>query len=118
MESRQLIITFMFSERIKSELIIASQVLDQTYSLEGDERTGAEKLLVTYLRALLGEIRIAKSIERSINFIGAEKKIMEALGRIKLLEHEELNRCISDAISFVTTSSQKAMEMLMEKKLL
>ena len=69
----------MFSERIKSELIIASQVLDQTYLLEGEQRAGAEKLLITYLRALLGEIRIAKNIEKSIDFIGAEKKIMEAL---------------------------------------
>ena len=52
MESRRLILTFMFSERVKSELIIASQVLDQTYSLEGDERAGAEKLLVAHPNSL------------------------------------------------------------------
>jgi len=117
-DTRKPILIFMYSERIKSELIIASEVLAKMFTLEGEERKGAEKLMSSYLEALAGEIRIAQGIEKSINFLGAEKKIMEAIGKITLSEFSEINRCISDSLSYVTTSSQKAMEILEEKHLL
>lgn len=117
-ETRKSILIFMYSERIKSELIIASEILAKMLSLKGEERKGAETLMTTYLNALAGEIRIAQGIEKSINFIGAEKKIVEAIGKIALSEFSEIDRCISDSLSFVTTSSQRAMEALQEKNLL
>ncbi len=108
----------MYSERIKSELIIASEVLAKMLTLKGEQRKGAEQLMTTYLEALVGEIRIAQGIEKSLNLIGAEKKIMEAIGKMKLSEFSEINRCISDSLSFITTSSQKAMEVLEDEHLL
>jgi hypothetical protein len=52
-------------------------------SLEGDECLGAEKMMVSFIEALTGEIRIAQHVEKSMNFIGAERKIMEAIGKIR-----------------------------------
>lgn len=118
MDTRKSILVFMYSERIKSELIIASQALARMYSLKDDELKGAVKLMTAFLQALVGEIRIAQGTEKSINFLGAEKKVMEAIGKMRLSEFSAIDRCISDALSFITTSSQKSMEALEEKNLL
>ena len=110
---------YQYSERTKSELIIAAKLLARMASLKGEERRGAEKLLMSFLEALLGEIRIAKAVkDSSINFRGAEEKIMEAIGKLQLSEHGEINRCFSEALTYVTTSCQWAMEELEDKHLL
>lgn len=118
METRKSILVFQYSERIKSELIIASELLAKLLTLKGDELAGAEKLMRTYLEAIVGEIRIAQNMEKSVNFLGAEKKVMEAIGRLRLSEHSDVSRSISEALSFITTSSQGAMEALEEKGLI
>lgn len=118
MSTRQLIMTYQFSERLKSELIIASRLLATLETIEADQQAGAEKMMVSYLEALLGEIRIARHIDKSMSVIGAEKKIMEAIGKIKLKERSEIGRCISDAISLITTSCQRAMEALRAQQLI
>jgi len=118
MKTRKAILTYMYAERIKSELFIASSLLAAMNGLEGNERLGAEKMLVSFLEALAGEIRIAQHVERSMNFIGAERKIMEAMGKIKLQEKFEINQCISEALSLVTTCSSGAMKVLMSEQLI
>ena len=118
MNTRKAILTYQYAERIKSELIIASNLLAAMDSLEGNERLGAEKMMVLFLEALTGEIRIAQHVERSMNFIGAERKIMEAMGKIKLQERSEINQCISEALSLVTTCSSGAMKVLMSQQLI
>ena len=118
MNTRKAILTYMYAERIKSELIIASGLLSKMDGLEGDERLGAEKMMVSFLEALAGEIRIAQHVEISMNFIGAERKIMEAMGKIKLQERSEINQCISEALSLVTTCSSGAMKVLMSQQLI
>ncbi|MFH1242498.1 MAG: hypothetical protein V1689_09060 [Pseudomonadota bacterium] len=118
MGTRKPILIFQYSERIKSELIIASELLAKLVTLRGDELIGAEKLLITFMEALRGEIRIAQNIEKTVNFLGAEKKVTEAIGRLRLSYHSEAARSISEALSFITTSSQGAMEVLEEKGLI
>ncbi len=87
-------------------------------TLRGEEFIGAEKMMASYLEALVGELRIAQNVEKSINFVGAEKKIMEALRMVKLFDTSEANRYLSEALSFITTSSQGSMEILTKKRLL
>lgn len=118
MDTRKLIMTYQFSERLKSELIIASRLLATMETIEADQKTGAEKMMVAYLEALLVEIRIAQHIDKSMNVIGAEKKIMETIGKIKLKKGSEINRCLSDAISLITTSCQRSMEALTAQQLI
>lgn len=118
MNTRKLIMTYQLSERLKSELIIASRLLATMETIEADQEAGAEKMMVSYLEALLGEIKIAQHIEKSMNILGAEKKIMETIGKIKLKERSDISRCLSNAISLITTSCQKAMEALMAQQLI
>jgi hypothetical protein len=103
---------------LKSELIIVSNLLATMDRLEGNERLGAEKMMVSFLVALAGEIRIAQHVERSMNFIGAERKIMEAMGKIQRLERSKINQCISEALSLITTCSAGAMKVLMNRQLI
>ncbi len=101
MDTRRSILVIMYSERIKSELIIASELLARTTTLKGEERKGAERLMTTFLEVLVREIRIAYGTKKSVNFLGAEKKVLEAIGKIKLSEFSEIDRCVSDSLSFV-----------------
>ncbi len=118
MNTRKAILTYMYAERIKSELIIASNLLTKMDHLEGNERLGAEKMMVSLLEALANEIRIAQHVERSMNFIGAERRIMEAMGKITLQDKLEVNKCISEALSLITTCSAGAMKVLMSQQLI
>ncbi len=118
MNTRKAIFIYMYAERIKSELIIASNLLTTMDGLEGNERLGAEKIVASFLEALAGEIRIAQHVERTMNFIGAERKIMEAIGKIGLHERSDINQCISEALSLVTTCSSGAMKVLMSRQLI
>jgi len=118
MDTRKAILVYQYSERIKSELLIASALVSKMVTLEGKELNGAEILMTSFLESLVGEIRIAQHIEKSMNFIGAEKKIMEAIGKMKLLQYSEINRCISEALSLITTSCQGAMKVLINEHLI
>ena len=118
MNTQKAIFIYMYAERIKSELIIASNLLGTMDGLEGNERLGAEKMMASFLETLAGEIRIAQHVERTMNFIGAERKIMEAIGKIKLHERSDINQCISEALSLVTTCSSGAMKVLMSRQLI
>jgi len=118
MNTRKAILTYMYAERIKSELIIASGLMATMEGLEGHERIGAEKMMASFFEALAGEMRIAQHVEKSMNFIGAERKILEAMGKIKLQERSEINPCISEALSLVTTCSSGAMKVLMSRQLI
>ena len=118
METRTAILIFQFAERIKSELIIASVLLEKMITLEGKERDGGEKMMTSFLEALIGEIRIAQGVEKSTNFLGAERKMMQAVEMIKRREYSGINPCISKALSLITTSCHQAMNVLMDRHLI
>lgn len=117
-ETREAILCFQFSERIKSELIIASKLLGMIEGLKGDELRGAKKLMESFLDALLGEIQIAKSILGLRDFDEGSLRVQEAQERISRDEFLEATKCISEAISFTTTIGQRAMQTLIQEKLL
>jgi hypothetical protein len=117
-DTQKAILLYQHAERIKAELIIASRLLEDLGTLEGQGRSGAEKLMTTYMEALLGELRIAQSLQKSVNFLGAEKKIMEAIGRMKLYGYTAVQGCLSEALSLVTTYCQGIAKVLMDKRLI
>ncbi len=118
MSARKAILIYQFSERIKSELIISFKMLEKMAALSGEEWCGAEKLMTSYLEALLGEVRVAGHVVDSTHFRTAEDKIVKAIGHLRLFEQPDLYRCLREATSAVTTSCQSAMEELETKKLL
>ena len=118
METREAILDFQYSEKMKSGLIIGTALLDQLTSLENDEEfSGGRKVLVGYLEGLLREIRIAENVLGSGHYSDLERKVMEVIGRIHMSQFQEAQWSFSEAISLATTSCQAAMNFLQEKKL-
>ena len=118
METRKAILDFQYSEKMKSGLIIGTNLLDHLLSLKNDEEiSGGKKVLVWYLEGLLREIRIAETVLGLDHYADLERKVMELIGRIHMAQFQEAQWSFSEAISLATTSCQAAMIFLMEKKL-
>ena len=112
---RKAVVCFQYAERIKSEMIIAANLLTKIGELKGDERAGAEKLMLSFLDALTGEVNLAQNVSGMRNFEEARNKILEAKENVRLHEYSRATKCISEAISFATSCGQRAAEILKEK---
>lgn len=112
---KKAIICFQYIERIKSELIIAANLLEEIGELKNDELAGAEKLMSSFLRALQGEIGIAHSVLQMQNFKEAGDKVAEIAESVSSHEYQEATKHVSEAISRVTTGGQQATRLLKEK---
>ncbi len=118
MEAKEAILGFQYSEKMKSGLIIGTNLLDQLASLKNDEElSGGKKVLVWYLEGLLREIRIAENVLGPGHYADLERKVMEVIGRIHMSQFQEAQWSFSEAISLVTTACQTAMKFLLEKRL-
>jgi hypothetical protein len=114
-DAREAVICFQFSERIKSEMIIASRLLGEIDELKGDELAGGKKMLLSFLEALLGEINLANNILKQQNITRAGVKVKDALERVRSDEYSEAIRRVSEAISHITTSGGRAMQILKQR---
>jgi len=118
LDTRKAIICFQYVERIKSELIIAVKLLEKLSELKGDELAGAERMMLSFLDALAREITIAHGVLGMQNFEEARKKILDTTGKILSQDYVGSMNNISKAISSITTSGSRAMQVLKEKNLL
>jgi len=109
---RDAVVCFQYAERIKSELIIATKLLEQLETLKDSELEGAKKLMLSFFGALESEIKMARSVSGQKNFEQVAAKVLEATERTRANEYEEAFRCISEAISATTTSGQSALKLL------
>ncbi len=115
---REAVVCFQFSERIKSELIIASRLLGEIRGLTGDELAGGKKILLSFLEALLGEINLANNVLKQQNLSEAGGKVEKAMEQVRSDEYSEATRRVSEAISRTTTTCGRAMQTLKQKGLL
>ena len=118
METREAILDFQYSEKMKSGLIIGVGLLNQVDSLEELERSVGVKVLVWYLEGLLREIRIGENVLGVGRYGELERKVMEVIGRVQISQFEEAQRSFSEAISLATTSCQVSMGFLVERHLI
>ncbi|MEM2925055.1 MAG: hypothetical protein QXJ68_05140 [Methanocellales archaeon] len=117
-ELKQALKEFQYAERLKSELIIGFKLLERLEGLNPEHIPGGEKILTAFLEALLTEIRIAHNATNLKNFAEADKKIMQALGRISLRDYYEAERCISEALTFITSACHGSLQILVDKDLI
>jgi hypothetical protein len=118
METREAILDFQYSEKMKSGLIIGTHLLDQVDSLKDLERPGGVKVLVWYLEGLLREIRIGENVLGLGHYGELERKVMEVIGRVQMSQFREARCSFSEAISLATTSCQASMGFLIENHLI
>lgn len=118
METREAILDFTYSEKMKSGLIIGTALLDQLDSLKDLEHSGGVKVFVWYLEGLLREIRIGENVLGLGHYSELERKVMEVIGRVQMSQYQEARSSFSEAISLATTSCQASMGFLIEKRLI
>ena len=118
MDTRKAILDFQYSEKMKSGLIIGAGLLELLSSLKSSEElSGGKKVLIVYLEALLRELRVAENVLGPGHYVDLGRKLMEIIGRVQMSQFQDAQRSFSEGISFATTSCQKSMNFLMEKKL-
>ena len=115
---KKAVTTFVYVERIKSELIIAARLLEEIQNLKGNVNEGTQKPILSFLNALQGETQIAYNVSGEKNFEQAAMKVWETTERTRSKEYLEAIRCITEAISLTTTIGQPALQLLKDKGLL
>jgi len=118
LDVRDAVISFQYAERIKSGLIIASKLVDEVAVMDEEERKGARKLLIHFMNALLGEIRIAYNASQLNFFKEAGLGLEEGIKNIRSEKYEEALRSISHAVSSATTGGEIAANILKENEML
>jgi len=118
LDVREAVICFQYAERVKSGLIIASRLIGEVDGMREDERLGAERLLISFLNALMGEIRIARNVLRLQSFEDASLSLERSIENVRLGNYDEAIRNVSHAISSTTTGGQKAAEALKARGIL
>ena len=106
-------LAFYFAERLKSNFLIVSAIM----GLEDDEPESGKETLQAVLRALRGEISIAKRYIDSRELELAEAKVMEAEGNLRLSTYDEVRKKLSKGLSHITTMDDKPLKILKEKDL-
>jgi hypothetical protein len=118
-DPKDLIRKLEYGERLKSEVSIANQLLEQLIGLKDDQFIGGLKILEAYLNALTMEIRLAQNVLGSkVVFARAARKLTEAVGRITLKEYDEARQCFGEALNDVTTVCAESFEALTKLKLM
>ena len=117
MNVKEAIVSFQYAERIKSGLIVASKLIDEVYRMPENERLGAEKLLISFMSALNGEIKIAYNVSHLQSFMDASLRVEKGVENIRSKKFNEAIRNISQAISLTTTEGQRAIKILEAEKI-
>jgi len=114
---KRAVIIFLYVERIKSELIIGSKLLEEIENTSENQREGAEKILLAYLEMLQSETKLAQQVSSVSNFENVQLKLESAHQNMRDHKYSEALKNISQAISLTTTIGQKSIEQLREKAL-
>lgn len=117
MDTRNAILNYQYSEKMKSGLIIGAGLLEQVVSLKGEERSGGLKVLIGFLEGLLREVRIAMNVMGVETYRPLEGSVMELVGWVQMSQFEAARHSFAEAISSSTTLCQSSMSYLIEKKL-
>ncbi len=92
--------------------------MERISALSDDELSGASKLYSYFLEALEAEINIARNVLGLQDFKKAGRKVGEAADKAHYFQYEEAMSLLSEAMSSITTSGQKAAKVLKERGLL
>ncbi|PMB74132.1 hypothetical protein C0199_01135 [Candidatus Bathyarchaeota archaeon] len=118
-EVKKAVIVFNYAEKIKTSLIVASNLLEFLGGMrDASEAAGAEKLLVAYFNALILETNIAANASQMERFRDVASKLEEAVEQIKQHNYGNVQRLVSEAISMATTNGNWAAQVLKEKDLI
>ena len=118
-DAKDLIRKFEYGEKLKSEVSIANQLLEQLVGLKDDQFIGGLRILEAYLNSLIMEIKLAQKVLGSkVYFSKTTRKLTEAVGRITFKEFDEARACFAEALNDVTTVCAESFDALAKLQLM
>lgn len=117
-KNKEMIARFLYAEKIKSDLILTANLLEVLKDMTDEEIVGAEKLLISYLNALIKEVNMAGNASGVRKFQEVSLKIEEVVEQTKQHNYANAVKLVSEAISLTTTGGHQAAHVLKEKGLI
>lgn len=117
-EVKKAIMCFLYTEKIKSDLILATSLLEILKGVRDEDIVGAEKLLVAYFNGLMREVNIAINASGTQGFKEVNAKLEAVIQQTKQHNYVNAVKLVSEAISITTTNGHKAAQTLREKGLI
>lgn len=118
MNTKEAIMAFSQSEKIKSGLIWTAQVLEFVQGLPEEERRGSEKMISALLHMIGHEISLAGSLAPHDTWQEVQSPIERALTMIQSGVGHEAVTHLSKALSNVTNIGQQSMSLLKQEGML
>lgn len=116
--SREAILLFHFADRMKSELLIASQLLTALLQLKGEAQEGGKRLFLAYFRALEREMSLGIALVNDQDMVRIRTVLTGLTGMADSNLFTEIQEHLTWIISTVTTYAQRSMEYLLKEGLL
>ena len=118
MHVNQAIIAFSQSEKLKSGIIWASQIIEMSIALPESEKPGAIRVLKTLINMIAAEIHVAKKTAPHDVWQDVEKGINTAIVMLDSGVTHEAGYHLTQALTRVTTIGQQSMTLLTDEGLL
>ena len=118
MKVEDAIIIYNYCEKIKSELIILSSLIEEASNVKAENVEGARKIVLAFFNALIGEIRTAKAITKVEDFSKVEFNLMECLGSFNLRKIKDAQENVGKTLTATTTICHQAVETLKDRNLI
>ncbi len=115
---REAILVFHFADRVKAELILASRLLNTVMQMEGQEREGANRLFVDFLKGLEQEVNLAQVQIGDPEMIRVRTVMTGLIGMADANMLADIQSHLTWMISAMATYAQRAMEYLVKEKLI
>ena len=113
--SREAILLFHFADRLKSELLIASQLLTSLLQLKGQEQEGGKRIVMDYFRALDRELGLGTALINDQDMIRVRTVMSGLIGMVDSKMLTDVQSHLTWIISTMTTYAQRAMEFLLKE---
>ena len=118
METNEAIKAFSQSEKLKTGLIWANQMIEVYVGLPEAEKPGAERMLKILINMIGNELHVAKKAAPHIVWQEAEKDLNTAQVMMNSGVLHESSYHLTQTLSKVTTIGQQSMSLLIEQGLL
>jgi hypothetical protein len=115
---REAILVFHFADRIKAELLLASNLLNSVIHMQGLEQEGAGRLFLDLLRGLEQEVNLATVQIKDPDMIRVRTVMAGLIGMADSKMFADIQEHLTWMVSTMTTYAQRAMEYLVREKLL
>jgi hypothetical protein len=118
MTEKEAILGFMMGERVKTGLIVATQLAMLIEGLRDHEKDGANRVFSAFLRSLYKDIGLAHNITPQEEWAEIRRELDTGMTMVDSKVSHAAVESLSRAISQATTISNRAMTLLKERGLL